>query len=75
MNTEPCPCGSAKSFQLCCSPYLEGKALPETAEQLMWSRYTAFVRVKMDYLKKTLAPESQGDYDAASAKEWAEKST
>lgn len=40
----------------------------------MRSRYTAFVKANMDYIKKTLAPESQSDYDAAGAQDWAEKS-
>ena len=34
MSEEGCPCGSGKGFDLCCEPYLAGKALPETAEGL-----------------------------------------
>ncbi len=74
MPTDTCPCGSTQTYAECCGPFLSNKALPETAEKLMRSRYTAFTRADMDYLKKTLAPESQSDYDSASAKEWAEKS-
>lgn len=67
-----CPCGSGESFEKCCEPFLKGKANPETAEKLMRSRYTAFTYKDIDYLKKTLAPESRGDFDAASTKQWAE---
>lgn len=68
-----CACGSGESFENCCEPFLTGKAIPETAEKLMRSRYTAFTCVNVEYLKKTLAPESRNDFDAASTKQWAEK--
>lgn len=57
---------------MCCEPFLTGKQMPDTAEQLMRSRYTAFTCKDIDYLKKTLAPESREDFDAASTKKWAE---
>lgn len=68
-----CPCQSQKSFETCCKPFLTGEAMPETAEQLMRSRYTAFTKVDVEYLKKTLAPESRGDFDINSTKKWAEQ--
>jgi len=67
-----CPCGSDKNLDSCCELFLTGSALPETAEKLMRSRYTAFTKVDVDYLKKTLAPESRGDFDAAATKQWAQ---
>ena len=67
-----CPCGSGKIFVQCCELYLKNKAVPDTAELLMRSRYTAFTQVDVDYLKKTLAPESRGDFDATSTKQWAQ---
>jgi SEC-C motif-containing protein len=48
-----CPCGSGAVFHSCCEPFLRGDALPATAEQLMRSRYTAFVRRDADYLLAT----------------------
>ncbi|MEV8369811.1 YchJ family metal-binding protein [Microbacterium sp. NPDC064584] len=39
---DPCPCGSGASFDGCCAPMLRGESSP-TPEQLMRSRYTAFV--------------------------------
>ena len=70
-----CPCGSGSDYKNCCEPYLQGIALPETAEKLMRSRYTAFTLPDVSYLKKTLAPESQHDFDTKSTEQWAKQST
>ncbi len=68
-----CACGTSLSFQQCCEPFLKGTSLPETAEQLMRSRYTAFTLADMAYVEKTLAPESRKDFDAEETKKWAEQ--
>lgn len=68
-----CPCGSNLEFQNCCDPFLQGKSHPETAEKLMRSRYSAYVHGNIDYLEKTLAPESKSDFDAKSARQWAKQ--
>ena len=52
-NPENCPCGSEKSFSQCCEKYLKGNAKTETAEQLMRSRYCAYVKENESYLKDT----------------------
>lgn len=52
-----CPCGSGQSYQNCCGQYHSGIAVPETAEQLMRSRYTAYVNSNSSYLIDTLHPE------------------
>ena len=56
MPKEICPCGSKKQYQYCCGKYLASKAIPETAEKLMRSRYTAFCQGNVDYLMATLHP-------------------
>jgi SEC-C motif domain protein len=53
MNPELCPCGSGEPYAPCCGRYLSGETLPETAEQLMRSRYTAYVRGDEAYLLAT----------------------
>jgi SEC-C motif-containing protein len=68
-----CPCGTNKPFSECCEPFLKGQALPETAEKLMRSRYTAFAVVDVDYIKKTLAPEARKDFDAKATRESAQQ--
>ncbi len=68
-----CPCGSGSTYENCCESLIKGTKLPETAEQLMRSRYSAFVKADVEYLKKTLAPESRSDFDAAATKKWAQE--
>ncbi len=65
-----CPCGSGRSLEACCGPLLGGAPAP-TAEALMRSRYTAYVRCDIDYLENSLAPESRSDHDRKSAEQWA----
>lgn len=70
-----CPCEASESFENCCSPYLSYTAHAPTAEKLMRSRYTAFTRGDVNYIKNTLAPESKADFDMASTKEWIKQAT
>lgn len=51
-----CPCGTGRSFKLCCGRFLDGGAHPDTAEELMRSRYTAYARKDVDYLVATHHP-------------------
>ena len=52
----PCPCGSRQDFERCCGEFLQARATPDTAEQLMRSRYSAFCKKKVDYLIATVHP-------------------
>lgn len=52
-DTVPCPCESGALFDACCGPLLSGTATAATAEALMRSRYTAYVRVAVSYLLDT----------------------
>ena len=63
MTKELCPCGSKKQYQYCCRMYLSRKKKPDTAEKLMRSRYTAFVKGNIDYLIATLDPEKRTESD------------
>jgi SEC-C motif-containing protein len=58
---QACPCGSGQPFGQCCGPYLDGSALPPTAEALMRSRYTAYTRQDDRYLLATWHPETRPD--------------
>ena len=51
-----CSCGSGQSFEKCCGRFIDGGQIPETAEQLMRSRYSAFVAENEDYLLATWHP-------------------
>lgn len=57
---QPCPCGSGTKYKKCCGVYHKG-ALPKTAEQLMRSRYCAFVISNSKYIMKTTHKENN-DY-------------
>ncbi|QQL44884.1 YchJ family protein [Sulfuriroseicoccus oceanibius] len=54
-----CPCGSGRNYGECCHPYHKGKAYPETAEQLMRSRYCAYFFRLTDYLVSTHHPDTR----------------
>lgn len=45
-----CPCGTQKTYSECCEPAHKNISSVTTAEQLMRSRYTAFVMANGDYL-------------------------
>ena len=66
-----CPCGSQAEYQTCCGRYHDGAAIPETAEQLMRSRYSAYVKHDIGYLLKTHDPSTRHGFDALSAGAWA----
>ena len=50
LDNTPCPCGSGLAYDQCCNPYLDSHAMPNTAEALMRSRYTAYTRQDETYL-------------------------
>jgi len=58
--SRPCPCTSKKPYDRCCGPFHGGQAAPETAEQLMRSRFSAYALGKVDYLIAT-RPEGKRD--------------
>lgn len=61
-----CPCGSGHGLDACCGAIIAGAPAP-TAEALMRSRYTAFVRGDLDYIEATHAPEVRGDFNRSAA--------
>lgn len=69
-----CSCASGRPFADCCQPFLEGRSQPQTAEQLMRSRYTAFAVGAIDYLQQTLTPDTRDEFDRDHVNDWASKS-
>ena len=55
-KSKQCPCGSGKDYTLCCGRYIENGDIPETPEQLMRSRYTAYIMENDSYLLATWHP-------------------
>jgi SEC-C motif-containing protein len=78
MTELTCPCRKTatdpRPYATCCQPYVEGREAAPTAEALMRSRYTAFAVGAMDYLARTIAPESRHDLDMAALERWAKES-
>jgi SEC-C motif domain protein len=71
---EKCPCASGNSYDECCKPYIKGVKEAETAEKLMKSRYSAFVKADVDYLYRTVSPTQQKDFNIEETKDWAQNS-
>ena len=55
-DSSVCPCCSGRKFNACCAPFLSGSALPQTAEQLMRSRFAAYVTRNAEYIIRTTHP-------------------
>ena len=51
-----CPCNPAVAYTACCGPLHAGTACATTAEELMRSRYSAFVLGDAAYLQATWHP-------------------
>ena len=54
-----CPCKSRENYSVCCQPFHLGRAKPETAVQLMRSRYSAYFFRLADYLVATTHPDTR----------------
>ena len=61
MLSTPCPCGSGAGLDACCGPLLANREQAATPEQLMRSRYTAFVTGNADHLFRTWHPRTRPD--------------
>lgn len=53
VDTSKCPCGSDIHYKDCCKAFHDGETVAETAEKLMRSRYSAYVKNNKDYLLQT----------------------
>jgi SEC-C motif-containing protein len=71
MTTRSCPCGRAESYDACCGRFLDGPAAAPTAEALMRSRYSAFVKGDAGYLLRTWHPRTRpGTLDLDPRMKW-----
>lgn len=69
-----CACCSGKMYEICCHVFISGAAWPDTAEQLMRSRYTAYAMCKVSYIIDTTHLSTRGQYNADAIKEWSASS-
>ncbi|MET8572480.1 YchJ family protein [Streptomyces sp. NPDC004783] len=59
MTTRNCPCGLPRTYDECCGRFHSGQAQAPTAEALMRSRYSAFVKGDAGYLLRTWHPRTR----------------
>ena len=58
LSASPCPCGLGEAYRECCGMLHQGQAAA-TAEQLMRSRYSAFVVHDTSYLLRTWSAQTR----------------
>jgi SEC-C motif-containing protein len=56
LSVSSCPCGTGRAYADCCGPLIDAGLPAPTAEVLMRSRYTAYVRRREDHLLATWHP-------------------
>jgi SEC-C motif domain protein len=56
-----CPCGSGEAYDACCGPVVRNERWADTAEELMRSRYTAFVLGDVDHVFRSWHPATRPD--------------
>jgi len=71
MENISCYCGSGKSFESCCSPYINGIQKAPTALALMKSRYSAYATHQADYLLATTHSSERKQYSREDILLWA----
>ena len=80
---QPCFCGANKKFSSCCQPFIEQKvnndtnqkAFPQTPEQLMRSRFSAYVVGNGQYIYDTYAKSSQALQSVKEINDWSNACT
>jgi SEC-C motif-containing protein len=70
INMTLCPCNPDKSYADCCGMFITGKVLPQTPEQLMRSRYSAFTLCNIDYIGRTMHGPAAKDFDKRETENW-----
>ena len=70
-SSRPCPCGTGASYDACCGPLLANVEQATSPEQMMRSRYTAYVVGDVDHLFRTWHPRTRpGDVWADPSTRW-----
>jgi SEC-C motif-containing protein len=72
-NDLTCPCGNEASTEQCCGPIIQGERKPATAEELMRSRYSAYVLGEIEYILSTHHPKTAEQADRRSTEQWSKQ--
>ncbi len=70
-----CPCGSQTTYNQCCGLYIDTRQSPQTPEQLMRSRYSAYSQANIDYIINTMKGKPLIHFKSEEAKDWAKSIT
>ncbi len=65
-----CLCGLKRDFEACCGAIIKGTKVAQTPEELMRSRYSAYVLADGDYLVKSATKENRYESDIALIEEF-----
>ena len=71
MIEKKCYCGSKKSFQECCEPFINGTQKAPTALALMQSRYSAYATLQADYILATTHISERNCHSKSEILHWA----
>ncbi|MEY4583447.1 MAG: hypothetical protein RL701_8150 [Pseudomonadota bacterium] len=69
------PFQDATALEAYCLPFIEQQKKPQTAADLMASRYVAYTRRAVDYLFSTHDPKTRSNADRKAIESWAENAT
>ncbi|WP_416191347.1 YchJ family protein [Neisseria sp. CCUG12390] len=69
-DMQNCPCQPQRPYADCCRPFHVQNKFPATAEELMRSRYSAYVLQKIDYIVETTVPSQQNLLNQADMSAW-----
>ena len=73
MSQAICPCGTDLEFSNCCEPIFQDIKKAMTAEALMRSRYSAFVKNNMNHILVTHDPSTRDTVDHEANQSWSSK--
>ena len=69
------PYQDAQALEAYCLPFIRNERRPDTAAELMASRYVAYTLGEIDYLITTHAPETRDSIDRAATEHWSRKAS
>ncbi len=75
MNLKKCHCGALQEFEKCCEPILKNTIKAANAEELMRSRYSAYVTHNATYLLATTVSCDRAVHSFDAILHWAKANT
>ena len=73
-DSEKCPCGNAQTYKDCCYQIHSNQRIALTAEELMRSRYSAFVKHEINFIFNTFHPSTRRFQNKKDIEKWAKES-